>query len=209
MLSGPDLPSISVQLQTYDTITLRDFIAISSLGDYQRLVVNGQPSSEEVTNAWIAIVRQNAEANGDRSYDSYFQLLKSYTLLVAQYTIVKAELMQLSVVIDYDLVLDLRKRGYKISLNSTAELAKSIEAALKKVSNLVTKATMKQKEMEAMMANQPKSGKVGFEQLMANISTGLGFVVQDDITLARYNEYKRILKDKQSHQSKDYGKRHK
>ncbi len=32
---------------------------------------------------------------------------------------------------------------------------------------------------------------------MANLSTGLGFVVGDDITLVRFNEYKKIIKAKE------------
>jgi len=35
---------------------------------------------------------------------------------------------------------------------------------------------------------------ITFEELMATLCVQLGFTVPDDITLARYNEYKKIIK---------------
>lgn len=175
---------------------LQDFIDISSTGEYAKLILAGQPDEAALSKAWEAIVEENGKQNGDRSYDAYFQLLKSYTLLVASYTVVKASLMQLSISIEYDVIIDLRKRGYVIDTTNTATIARSINAALSRVSNLITKATMKQKQMADIVASTERTKRVGFEEIIANLNVGLGFVVQDNVTLARYNEYKKILKER-------------
>lgn len=190
------MQSITAVLYTYETILLRTFITITQTGEYSRLVIFGSATIERLAEAWESIVRANSKENGDRNYDSYFQLFKSYTQLVASYTVIKASLLNLCYVIDYELVSDLRKRGYKIDLANSISFARSIEAALCKVSNLVTKAVMKKKEMESMVLTTSQVRAPGFEEIMANLNTGLGFEVKDDLTLSRYNEYKKILKSK-------------
>lgn len=190
-------PSFTFKLHSYKTILLSDFIDISSNGEYAKLIITGQPDEDQLSKAWEEIVQENGRQNGDRSYDAYFQLLKSYTLLVASYTIVKASLFQLSFSsLDFATVLDLEKRGYKISVDTTDALARSINAALSKVTNLITKAMMKQKQMEDIVKGMERTKRVGFEEIIANLNVGLGFVVQDNVTLAQYNEYKKILKER-------------
>ncbi len=193
--------STLLKLYEYENILLRDYIAISTTGNYELLVIEGMATKEGLIEQWEKIVRQNSIQNGDRGYDSYFQLLKSYGELVASYIISKTSLLKLAIAplaLDYELVDDLKKRGFKIDVANYSEdfdkYLASIESNLRKVDNLVTKARMKEKEITKQFETADKGGKVyGFEEIMANLHTSLGFVVPDNVTLARYNEYKKIV----------------
>jgi hypothetical protein len=80
-----------------------------------------------------------------------------------------------------------------VAINSAA-YADSLADALTRSNNLVTQIEMKQKEMERFVSVEGFSKRVTYEELMANLNAALGFCVQDNITLAAFNEYQRILK---------------
>lgn len=196
----------SGKLFTYNDILLRTYIDISTTGNLEPLIIEGRSNREELLQAWEEIVRENGERNGDRSYSSYFRLLKGYGVLLATYSVVKISLLKLAVSpVDCEVVFDLRRRGYQINMSDNTVYAESIRVGLRKVDNLITRIRMKKSELEAQFAVQEKGTPIGFEEIIAKITSGLGFVVQDNITLARYNEYKKILKEK----SRDHGRRNK
>ena len=180
---------------SYDNIPLRNYMAIATTGDVSLLVVSGNLQREFLLLRWEEIVRINSQAAGDFTYDSYFQLLKAYAQLIANYTIAKLSLWKLAFVVDMDYVQDLRKRGFKINVDSTALYAESITANLHKVDNLITRANMKRGELERF-AKEEGGRRVSFEEVIANISVALGFEVHNDITLARFNEYRSIIRKK-------------
>lgn len=152
------------------------------------------------------IVKTNGETNGSYQYMSYFNLVKSYSHLIAEYTIVKASVLKLAVVMDWEFIQDIRKRGYKIDLTNSETYAKSLTAALRRVSNLITKAKMKAREIEMTLQDKKGGGRPdSFEALLANLSFQVGFQIPDFITLAGYNEYCRIVKERQAQVKNSYG----
>lgn len=168
-------------------------------GDVMQMVIQGSPQREQVLEAWESIVAENAKANGDYNYDSYFQLLKSYLKLIAQYTIVKSMLMKCCYVIVWEDIVELRRRGFKIVVDNSGKYTASITAAMRRVDNLVTRAVMKKKEIEKyFQESDRKQAPVGFEQALASLNYSLGFSVNDTLTLAAYNEYKKIIRAKNS-----------
>lgn len=162
-----------------------------------QLVIQGAPTREEVLEGMEKIVSDNANANGDYNYDSYYQLLKSYLKLIAQYTIVKSLLMKCCYVIVWEDIVELRRRGFKIAVDNSGKYTASITAAMRRVDNLVTKAVMKKKEIEAYFKESDRNHQpVGFEQAVANLNYSLGFSVNESLTLAAFNEYKKIIRAK-------------
>jgi len=89
------------------------------------------------------------------------------------------------------LIVDIQKQ---ITAINSAAYADSLTNALTRSNNLVTRIEMKTKEMERFAKIEGFGKKVTYEELMANLNTALGFCVQDNITLAAFNEYQRILK---------------
>lgn len=168
-------------------------------GDVMQIVISGKPLREDVLEEWEKIVAENAKANGDYNYDSYFQLLKSYLKLISQYTIVKSMLMRCCFIISWEDISELRRRGFKIVVDNTGKYTESITAAMRRVDNLVTRAVMKKKEIEKyFQESDRKQSPVGFEQAMANLNYSLGFSVNENLTLAAFNEYKKIIRAKNS-----------
>lgn len=166
-------------------------------GDVMQIVIQGKVNKEEVLLAWENIVSENAKVNGDYGYDSYYQLLKSYLKLIAQYTIVKSLLMKCCYVIVWEDIAELRRRGFKIAVDNTGTYTESITACMRRVDNLVTKAVMKKKEIEAYFKNSDRNqAPVTFEAALANLNYALGFSVSESLTLAAFNEYKKIIRAK-------------
>lgn len=182
------------KLYTYENIPLRLFIDLANNGHLEKLIIKsrGFVSKEKLTAHFEQIVKRNSEASGSFQYLTYFQLLKSYGQLLAEYTIVKSLLLKLAISVEFPTILEIRARGYKISTDDSTAYAVSLTSALRKVSNLVTKATMKRNELEKFAAEQDKSPE-SYEAVVANLSAGLGFSVSYELTLAAYNEFVRIV----------------
>lgn len=192
-----DTKKQSVELYSYDNITLKLYTQIASGSSVKNLIIKGNPDSNQLAVAWEQIVKQNSQNNGTYQYNSYFQLLQTYELLVNEYNTIKAMLTKLSLKIDHDLIKELRRKGYNINATVNSEVyATSLLNAGRKVENLVTKIKSKQTELNQMEAQDDRKSSLGFEELLANLSVGLGFNVDDSVTLARFNEFQKLLKKK-------------
>lgn len=168
---------------------------IATTGELRRLIIKGTATNETLIECFENIVKRNSDVSGNFQYLTYFQLLKSYAQYIAEYTVVKALLIKLTFVIHFESITEVRKRGYKISTENSKAYAESLIAGLHRVSNLITRATMKRKEIEKAQVNEETTPQT-FESILANLCYNLGFTVPDSITLAGYNEYKRIIKAK-------------
>lgn len=172
---------------------------ISSSGNYNLLCISGEPTTEQLISRWEEIIRENGKHNGDKSFETYFQLIRSYALIIAEYVVVQTSLMlMLTMPIDFELVTDMRKRGYKMDVNSNDSYHKSIQAALSKVKNCITRAIMKRKEIDSKFKDAPKQGQTSsFSRVIASINAGMGWqAINDSTSLVMYNEYRSILKEK-------------
>lgn len=162
---------------------------------------------------WEEIVRLNCINNDIHDYVNYLNALRSLSLLVNQYIAVKAHLSKLSIPvftggkIDIGSVEYLRSKGYEINMETKETYIISIQNALKKRENLMTRINMKRKEIEKLSTQHGKTvgDDKGVEQLLATLSFQLGFSVSDDITLARFNEYTKIVKVQAEH-AKNHGR---
>jgi len=183
----------------YDTITLKLFMHIAKTGEVE--LCGGMEQ-------WESIVQKNSIANEVHEYSNYVESLKSHALLVNQYIVTKAHIDKLSMPvfgygkIDIESFNYLLSKGYNIATHSKEAYIKSLTSALKKRENLLTRINMKRKELERIaLQQQEKPGQEkNLEQLLAVLSLNLGFPVQDDITLARYNEYNKIIRKQQEQQ---------
>lgn len=149
---------------------------------------------------WEEIIRRNNEENGDFNFNNYFNTLKTYADLLNEYILVKACLLDLSIKVKADVVETLRELGYIIELSSIEEYKRTLQIVNAQSNNLVTKIITKRKELEAFHKNKGKP--VTFAQAMIGISAGLGYQVQRDITLAEYNEAKKLIKQRHGRNNK-------
>jgi hypothetical protein len=156
--------------------------------------------------AWEEIVHLNCKANGDNEYNQYVQLAKSYALAVNEYIRTNAAISKLCIVVDRDLAEELTKKGYKISLDGNSEdYAESLIRASNKTANLLTRINMKKSEMNRL-STPGKGLQKGLEEILAALSYSIGFPVNEDIKLSRFNEYTRILRVRAEQEKQAHGR---
>jgi hypothetical protein len=178
---------------------------IAEKGDYIRLHKSGLLNVERLSEAWESIVKENGKHTGSNKFNNYLVNAKVYGSLVADYLMVRSALTYLSFKIDDEMIELLAKKGYRIDKSSSVKYAESINSALRRSENIGTQAIIKQNEIKKLQSDK-KEG-TGFEQVMAMLSLQLGFPVPDDITLARFNEYQKLIKQKDGINTKQRNKR--
>ena len=183
----------------YDDVLLKMYFDIASNGDTSVLQKTGKPDSKKCNEVWEEIIRQNSKATSNKQYEKYLSTLRQHRLFIKEYTLIKAMLTKLSFVVDKECIDYLNIKGYRIKTTNSVEYAESLSEADKRVENLKTKATMKQNEIHEFFKvteGEAKKSSGGLHKTLAIISFHLGYEVKDDITLARYNEYNILVREK-------------
>jgi|SRR5690242_19183927 len=206
--------TLSGTLFGYDDITLKLYIEIAKTGDFLKLVKEGEVSPETCLEAWETLIKRQEKETGTNQYNAFFQLLKGYSILMNDHTTIRATLIIVALTRHYtvwDEVKEhyeyLNRKGYKIDTSSPEAIMDSVTAGLHKCENLVTKAVMKEKELQRMFEARGEGRSQGFEEVMAHLNFALGFTVPDTIKLSAYNEYQKILKARERAQEEANKKR--
>ncbi len=183
-----------IRLLSYDTIELPVYLEIAQTSNYGLLVIEGRPSDKQLAEQWEAIVVRNSQANGF-SLENYEDDLKTYAELLGTYEKVRLSLLECMFVIDNETIAFLEEKGFKLDRSSASKYAKSIQACLQKSKNILTKLKTKYNEIQASNTVDKKAPvKTSVEEVLANISVSMGFNVEPTVTLARFNEYKKIVR---------------
>ena len=182
-------------LYGYDDILLTTYMEIAQTGNTNLLVITGSPTDKDIENAWEEIVKRNSQCNGF-SLDEYLDNIKTYAKLLGDYGLVKLSLMQLMMVVDDEAIAFLESKGYRIDRSSASAYSASIQNALQKCKNIITKLKTRYNQIQQSNKDNEKAPKTSIEEILANISVSIGFSVGPDVTLARFNEYKKIIKKK-------------
>ena len=186
---------ITVTFYSYDTLTLKLFIKINDTGNVNLLIKSGFATPDLCAERWEMIVAANNKALGRNDYNAFLTLYKQYARLLSDFNAIKASIIILLHCIDYEAVQYMRSKGYKILLTNSKLYAQSLAAAVRKSDNLLTKLKMKKNELLELMPRNVKTES--FEAIMAALTFSLGYTVADDLTLARYNEYLKLIERKQ------------
>lgn len=191
----------------YSTIPLRIFVDISRSGNLELL---GKGTPEELKQAWEEIMKRNGKATGDHSYTIFLMNIKSFCAMMFEFIDIRSKIIKLHYVIDQDMIKALRRKGYNIN-TSAGQVAynESLNNALSRSENIITRIQIKLKEMEKdnKKAESVGEDEFGFEEIVAQLNVNLGFNVDDTLTLARFNEYKKIIHKRNSNNRRKYGNR--
>lgn len=185
---------------------------ISTTGNVRLLIRTGRATDEDCTKQLEEIIRINTKFHGRNDYDSMLKEYKAYNRLLRDYNGIKSHLIILCYRIDWESIKYVRSKGYKINTQNSKTYEQSLEAAMHRSNNIITKLTMKKNELLKMVeeSKQAANHKETFESLMAGLAFNLGYSVPDDITLARYNEYLKLIEKKnnalKSQKEKIHGK---
>lgn len=189
--------SITERFFTYDDVPLLMYIDIAKTHNYNKLIKVGSPSKLECIEVWEQIVTRSCKATGSFDYMHYIETLRTYGLLIARYNIIKACLFKLTIVIgDPESMEYVTGEGYDINVSSTKAYMESIALAFTRSNALTTRILSKRKELDGYMTSESKD-ETTIEESMAYMSSNLGFNIETNITLARFNEYKKIIRKRQ------------
>lgn len=186
----------TIVLYTYDNILLTTYQEIAQTGNLGLLIITGKASEKDLTSQWEKIVQQNGRTNGYDA-DGYHENVKDYVRLLSTYQAVQASLLQLFISVDDEAILFLESKGYRIDKSSNAKFFQSIQNGLQKCKNVISKIKSKHLTItQYLKENKEKETplKTSVEEMLANISTSIGFSVGPDVTLARFNEYTKIIR---------------
>jgi hypothetical protein len=181
----------AVKLYSYDDILLKTYFEIVKTQNLSLLIIKGKPTESTLAERWEQILKENSQYTGTFAYDSHFQKVQAYTRLLGQYHLCRAMLTKLLIRFDQKTVDSLKRYRIKIDTNSQEEFNKSLIKAGNQVRNMITKITVKQNELQEQSEKPRKN--ITLESVLAQLSSQLGYEVRQDLTLARYNEYVKII----------------
>jgi hypothetical protein len=167
---------------------------ISSTGNYHLVIKNGKASLQKCAEVFEEIATRNAEENGIYAFMNYMRVRKEYYRLHAEYTLMDAIFTKLRYRRDVKLVAFACKRGYFINTATKESYVNTLYLAIKRWESLKTRIDMKLNELAGLMETEGKPDT--FNKVMGRLIALLGQHVPDDITLCRYNEFKKFLKEK-------------
>jgi hypothetical protein len=166
---------------------------IANTGNYSLLCKGwNKLVTQACMDAWELIVKNNSETR----YKNYVTDLKVLNSLIEDYVVIKGLLLKLCAIVDDDDIAFLAKKGYKIDTSGKKAYAESIKRAMRKSDNLTNRANLKRNEIMRQFEASGDEKPETFDVVMADLIMGLEFNVDDNITLARYNELKKLVKEK-------------
>jgi len=175
------------------------FIEVAETSDYKKLIKRGEPTEDQCAEAWENIIQRNGQNSGNQGYNNHLNDANTYTALLSEYLFMRSALTKLLYVIDYQLIKYCEKNfGYRFALTSTEDYAQSLFAVSRRVDSLATRIKMHQNKMQAASTVQ-QSGKSSFHEAIAVLIDAFKVDFRDDITLAKYNELVKILKQRHKH----------
>lgn len=159
-----------------------------------KMVISGSASADQAFDAWETIIRRNSRLNGTSEFDSYLNDLKGYAQYLADFNTIKSMLHVLLFEIDDGYIDYLKSRGYYINTSGARAYEESLYRCIQQSENIKSKIKSKLKALEKRSAEA--GPPTSFEEIMASLCAALGFHVPDDLKLARYNQYLKLLKDR-------------
>lgn len=201
------------------------YLEVARSGDFKKLIKSGSADDAKCLEAWEDIVRRQEKETGTNQYNSLLALNKGYLTYLNDHTNIRASLILVWLsnrqeidsrtgeliwvnCFDWDTLLYLKNKGYAVDTTNYESVIESIKINLHRCENLITRAVSKRKELEKLLKGKEESGGVkGFEEVLAHLNFSLGFNVDENITLARYNEYQKILRARQKAEENGRDKR--
>jgi len=141
---------------------------------------------EDIMHEWITLSENNSAKDVIAKTDQQFKE-------AAKYCEIKAMLLYLVGGFKQEYIDRLNQLGYKINTTDREQLIKSIQTNYRRTNQINTKVKIIQKDIERSIG---KTKKQTFDAAMAELSIELKFEPDQNITCARYLEYKKIIRER-------------
>lgn len=179
----------------YKSLPLKKFFEICETKNLELLVVEGEFTQDELVEMWDSILETNAEVTNGADYGIYVDSLRKLNLALAEYNMVYGMLTVLSFQIDDEYLAFLKKKGYRIDTSKASTYAQTLTESFHRARLIVTKIKMAHNKLVKEYGGEEQDIEVApFEYAVSTMSVAVGYHVPDDVTLARFNEMKKVLK---------------
>lgn len=177
------------------------YIEISEDGDLKKLCRKGFADPIKCSEIWEEIVKRCAAAQGNLEFDNYLEAYQNYSIVLSEYLFIRACLLKFWFKglrkSDLPFVEKLKNKGFKIDLTEREKYKESLIKATKQVRAMITKILNKKSELDEFNKKE-NTKRSTFDSIIAALMyqwPGTG--ISDGITLARYNECIRLLRERE------------
>lgn len=167
------------------TLPLKLFFEIAETGNVKLL---GDGEIVELTDVWEKILIEYSELDNNMTMNNIMDLEEEQFKQMALYCEIKAMLLYLVGAFKQEFIDRLNQLGYKVDKDN---LINDIKRNDQKSNNIFTRVKM----IKADIKNMTSGKKSSFDKEMSIIATQLGFEPNEEVTVARYIEYKNRIKE--------------
>ena len=167
------------------TLPLKLFFEIAETGNVKLL---GEGEIVELTDVWESILLEYSELDNNMAINNILDLEEEQFKQMALYCEIKAMLLYLVGAFNQEFIDRLNQLGYKVDKDNLVE---DIKRNNQKSNNIFTRVKM----IKADIKNLTSGKKSSFDKEMSFIATRLGFEPKEEITVARYVEYKNRIEE--------------
>jgi len=166
-------------IDSCDTCKLDIFIKCLVKNDYSGLVIAGNPSQSQISEAWETIYNEYLQISENQYHKNVLRLYKEIAALKSTIFAVELGLYILSLRYNPEVVKNLKKLGFDFKFNSEnlTEYLKDLDKARIRVGN--PKMELKLKEIELERISREASNKpiteTDFDKILAQLSKYQGF----------------------------------
>lgn len=192
-------------------LTVDKFITCMCDGDLSPLIIEGEPTQEQLQNAWAVIYDAYVEGISDKEQLHIFRLSKEIKLLETRITKVNFILEILAFRYDESLAAELIKEVGLMAFDKSSDetYKKSISLAATKSKRLVLELNTKCKELEQIAINTPTGSPIDrkyFDELLNRCSQYMNaYLKPAELTVSRLID---IVKDRRETIEKIKDKHH-
>lgn len=176
---------------------LRDYFEIASNGDYSLLIISGKATQDQCKEQWNKIVTANFDNSGSTfDFLNYVDNLEGYNHFLQEHNVITAQLIVLHFQVDSQIIEDLKQKGYNIDTTGKNAYLSSLIQSVQRSKHIVSQIKLKANEMQQFSHEIKDSKPTSFDEIMATLIMNLGMTVPDNITLARYNQFRRKIEER-------------
>lgn len=160
------------------------------------LVIKGEFDKAKMLEVWESIVLEYSKLDNNQAISDVLETKEEMFRQSALYCEIKGMLLYLAGAYKQEYIERLNELGYKIDKDKIIE---SLKANDSRSNHIATRMMFLQKDLEKYSEGGNKSS---FDREMSYLGTQLGFEPKEDLTVARYIEYKKRIREKINERNK-------
>jgi len=182
-------------MKLYDNLNillLKTFFEITETGNLTLLIMEGEVNNEILSETWENILREYAKRDSNWTLKNAFETSDEIYYKTAEFCEIQGMLLYLIGAEKQEYIDRLNELGYPITGKNRVEMVQSIQRNHQRSRNISTQI----QTLKADITNNTNGKPASFDSVMAYLAANLGFEPNENITVGRYLEYKKIIRER-------------